>query len=273
MCLGCAESDTDAVNSVESEEMQTGVIKAGGIEEEPQPTNQLTILYQDAEWETGVVGKVDLMFKTPLDNLISSINNRDYISMQSAGADVASVASYLLEESKKYTVSPQRQTRKNECEAGWWEMEKAGDYFASGAKKIQADDLDEGNLDIETGLNYFKSAGDHLTKAGDSGFPTEKTPTETSSGVIATWSGNSIKDTQTFHVYSNEWKISWNTEPGQYGAMNFQIYVYNSDGTLKGVAANVIGSSSDSSIIRGSGDYYLSINTAQPYEITVESLN
>jgi len=55
--------------------------------------------------------------------------------------------------------------------------------------------------------------------------------------------------------------------------MNFQIYIYNSDGSLKSVAANVIGESSDYSIIRGSGDYYLSINTAQPYEIKVESQN
>lgn len=96
---------------------------------------------------------------------------------------------------------------------------------------------------------------------------------DTTPTVIASWSGSSTKNTETFHVPSKEWKLSWNTQPGKYGDMNFQIYVYNSDGSLKNVAANVIGKSSDSSIIRGSGDYYLMINTAQPYEITVESLN
>ena len=90
--------------------------------------------------------------------------------------------------------------------------------------------------------------------------------------IITSWSGNSIKNTETFHVSSDEWKISWNTKPGARGAMNFQIYIYNSDGSLKSVAANVIGQSSDHTIMRGSGDYHLSINTAQPYEITVESL-
>ena len=95
----------------------------------------------------------------------------------------------------------------------------------------------------------------------------------TSSDVIASWSGSSTKNTETFHVPSKEWKISWNTQPSQYGDMNFQIYVYNSDGSLKNVAANVIGENSDYSIIRGSGEYYLMINTGQPYEITVESLN
>lgn len=54
---------------------------------------------------------------------------------------------------------------------------------------------------------------------------------------------------------------------------HFPIYVYNSNGSLKSVAANIIGANYDNSIIRGSGDYYLTINTAQPYEVNVESLN
>lgn len=95
----------------------------------------------------------------------------------------------------------------------------------------------------------------------------------TGSSIIASWSGSSTKNTETFHVPSKEWKISWNIQPGQYRDLNFQIYVYKSDGTLKNVAANVVGENSDYSIIRGSGDYYLMINTAQPYKITVESLS
>jgi hypothetical protein len=55
--------------------------------------------------------------------------------------------------------------------------------------------------------------------------------------------------------------------------MNFQIYVYKSDWSLKDLAANIIGAGSDSSIMRGSGDYYLTINTVQPYTIVVEDKN
>ncbi len=91
--------------------------------------------------------------------------------------------------------------------------------------------------------------------------------------VIANWTGSATKTTETFHVPSNEWRLSWDTKPGRSGAMNFQIYIYNSDGTLKSVAANVIGANSDNTVIHGAGDYYLMINTAQPYTITVESLN
>jgi len=53
--------------------------------------------------------------------------------------------------------------------------------------------------------------------------------------------------------------------------MNFQIYVYKADGTLQSVAANVIGSDADFTIMRGSGYCYLNINTGQLYTITVEA--
>lgn len=92
--------------------------------------------------------------------------------------------------------------------------------------------------------------------------------------VIASWEGESIKDTETFTVPSDEWKLSWDTKPGKLGDQNFQIYVYKA-GENKipvSVAANVIGANNESTVIRGAGDYYLKINTAQPYKITVETM-
>ncbi len=90
---------------------------------------------------------------------------------------------------------------------------------------------------------------------------------------VIRFEGESIKDTETFKVSSNEWRINWSTKPGDMGEMNFQIYVYNADGDLESVAANIIGEGSDMSYIRGSGDYYLTINTAQPYTVIVEEKN
>lgn len=88
--------------------------------------------------------------------------------------------------------------------------------------------------------------------------------------VVASWTGNSIKNTETFHISSNEWKIKWMTKPGKYGAMNFFIIVHNADGSMKELVANVIGASEDSIIEKGSGDYYLNINTEQPYSVEVD---
>jgi hypothetical protein len=88
---------------------------------------------------------------------------------------------------------------------------------------------------------------------------------------VTTFKGNGIKQTETFSIPGDEWRINWATQPSKYGDMNFQIYVYNSAGSLNAVAANVIGKDNDSTIIRGRGNYYLQINTAQPYVITVEA--
>jgi hypothetical protein len=52
--------------------------------------------------------------------------------------------------------------------------------------------------------------------------------------------------------------------------MNFIITVYNADGSYKDTAANVISASNDHTVERGAGDYYLNINTAQPYTIQIE---
>jgi len=106
--------------------------------------------------------------------------------------------------------------------------------------------------------------------------PTPVRPTATVTPLptwheIARWEGKSIKNTETFHSPSQEWRISWDTKPGDYGAMNFQIFVYSDAGDLIDVAANVIGEDKDSTIIRGAGDYYLTINTAQPYVVIVEA--
>ena len=87
---------------------------------------------------------------------------------------------------------------------------------------------------------------------------------------VIIFEGESIKDTETFHIEGKEWRIVWSTEPGDLGDMNFQIYAYDSDQNMKSVAANVVGKANDTSTIRGDGDYYLSINTAQPYKIIIE---
>lgn len=90
---------------------------------------------------------------------------------------------------------------------------------------------------------------------------------------VITFEGNSIKDTETFKVSSNEWRINWSTSPGDMGEMNFQIYAHKASGDLAGVAANIVGEGSDTSYMRGSGEYYLTINTAQPYTIVIEEKN
>jgi hypothetical protein len=101
--------------------------------------------------------------------------------------------------------------------------------------------------------------------------PSPSKPTQPASWhEVQTIKGQAIKQTETFTIKGDEWRISWDTKPGKHGDMNFQIYVYNASGGLENVAANVIGKDNESTIMRGSGSYYLQINSGQPYTIKVE---
>ena len=88
---------------------------------------------------------------------------------------------------------------------------------------------------------------------------------------VIEFEGESIKDTQLFNISSNEWAISWTTKPGEYGDSNFIIYLYDDNGNFISLIANIIGKGEDASYIhnKGKGNYYLSINTSQPYIIVV----
>jgi hypothetical protein len=49
------------------------------------------------------------------------------------------------------------------------------------------------------------------------------TPANASWHTINTIKDNGTKRTETFSVRTDEWRVSWDTKPGQYGNMNFQI--------------------------------------------------
>jgi hypothetical protein len=86
--------------------------------------------------------------------------------------------------------------------------------------------------------------------------------------LVKRFSGRATKDTETFQITADEWRIDWATRAGDFEG-NFVIHIYNSDGTEKGLAANVIGAGQDNTTIRGAGSYYLSIITSQPYAIEI----
>lgn len=88
---------------------------------------------------------------------------------------------------------------------------------------------------------------------------------------IVRWEGKGLKNTETFNIPSHEWRILWDTKPsGTYEGI-LQIYVYNDAGGMVTVAANVLGRDEESSIMRGAGKYYLTINATQPYVVIVEA--
>ena len=87
---------------------------------------------------------------------------------------------------------------------------------------------------------------------------------------VVTIAGDSIKETESFTVANREWRVAWDTQPGEHGDGIFSFDIMTSDGDYVTTGANVMGASQDSTVQRGAGDYYLAINATQAYTITVE---
>jgi len=90
---------------------------------------------------------------------------------------------------------------------------------------------------------------------------------------IAGWRDNGNKNTESFRISKKEWTIRWVTSPLSVGgtsvAMPFSFTIHRADGELVDLAANIIGSDTGSTVIRESGEFYLAINSSQPYTIDV----
>jgi hypothetical protein len=83
---------------------------------------------------------------------------------------------------------------------------------------------------------------------------------------VKTFSGLVQKKTESFTIKGREWRISWETK----GSGHFGLFVHGEDGRPLDLVANIIGSGSETTIMRGAGTYYLDITTSQPYTIKVE---
>lgn len=98
-------------------------------------------------------------------------------------------------------------------------------------------------------------------------------PARTGWTQVASWSGNGIKQTESFSINSREWRISWQaTNEVLAGAGIVQIMVYGDDGSLVTLAANKQGTGSDTSYVRSApGRHYLMINSGNvDWTVTVE---
>jgi hypothetical protein len=86
----------------------------------------------------------------------------------------------------------------------------------------------------------------------------------TSWHTVRSWAGEGIRETESFHVASREWRVTWKSSGEPFpGAGILQIYVHRADGTLVTLAANKQGPGSDTSYVRDApGQFYLSINSA-----------
>ncbi len=85
---------------------------------------------------------------------------------------------------------------------------------------------------------------------------------------IKSWNGNGIKNTESFIIKSDEWRIKWTNK-----GMLLQIYVYPKDKSafsLFDLAANTTEPGSDVSYFHKPGEYYLTISAIGGWSVIVE---
>lgn len=105
------------------------------------------------------------------------------------------------------------------------------------------------------------------------------TPTNTPTPkwtTTQTFTGNGIKDTETFTV-ADDWKLIWTCKPSSfYGdSYNLIVTVYNSDGSMADIAVNTIcksGNTTDSTEEHSGGQIYLDVNSEAYWQLQVQEL-
>ena len=84
--------------------------------------------------------------------------------------------------------------------------------------------------------------------------------------IIKSYSGNGAQTTRPF-VAKTPWEMQWNTKAENF--MLFQVYLYDGDGNLVGVAANQTKPGKGSFYSPKKGTYYLTINAIADWEIKI----
>lgn len=85
--------------------------------------------------------------------------------------------------------------------------------------------------------------------------------------VLQEFSGSGIQTTRPFTV-PDGWEIQWDST----GDL-LQIYVYKSDGSLDGIAANQMGSGTGSAYQPKGGSFYLTMNAVGNWKVRVVKVN
>ena len=84
--------------------------------------------------------------------------------------------------------------------------------------------------------------------------------------IISRYSGNGMQTTRPF-ITKTPWEMQWDTKAKDF--MMFQVYLYDGDGNLVGVAANQTKPGKGSFYNPKKGTFYLNINAIADWEIKI----
>lgn len=120
-----------------------------------------TTLYQDEEWKNMVIDN-NYLISSDLDNVAYALEDMDFDYMYSMGNRLSTDSRSMLEESRKYKVSPELQKAKEEYELALPDLDRAGEYAMDSANKLKSGNLNAGQIALQHCLNYINSGSDHI---------------------------------------------------------------------------------------------------------------
>jgi len=83
--------------------------------------------------------------------------------------------------------------------------------------------------------------------------------------MVKSWKGNGLKNTESFIIKSDEWRIIWTNK-----GMLLQIFVNAKNGSPFYLAANTTESGSDVSYFYKPGEYYLTISGIGEWSVIIQ---
>jgi hypothetical protein len=102
--------------------------------------------------------------------------------------------------------------------------------------------------------------------------PPPAAPRQPQWSSVKQWQGSGGKETESFTVASQDWRIDYSTQPQKELGGEFQIYVYSADsGRVVALPVNVRGKGQATNYVRaGPGRFYLKMSTSTNWTVGVE---
>lgn len=140
---------------------------------------------------------------------------------------------------------------------GWYVHPDSGERYFMGTP------LDAFNLMRSLGVGISNTDLDQVSISSDSApLPAE---VEKSWVTTRTYSGSTSRNTETFNILGNSFKVDWSHQGEGY----FGITLYDKNGEYLELIANQVGSGSEITQIYERGEVYLEITASDEYEINI----
>ena len=126
-------------------------------------------------------------------------------------------------------------------------------------------------LILVVGVKVVSKGFEGVMSITEDPYEKEQRPQKARWHKMGSWNGEGSAQTEVFDIPGNEWRVSWNTDPGVRRVVHFTLVIRDENGLIKETAARTRGRSQATTTLDGGGRFYLDIDTNQFWEIQVSA--